>query len=103
MQQVPRVYIVMPNHVYPIRNCLRRYRKDRGISQRQVAHLLGISNTSMISRWEKGRCFPSLVNLFRLAAVYSTMVDALYWDLRVSIRREMQRADQDASSTPAAQ
>jgi len=72
----------IPNH-------LRRFRKARGLSQRDVSRILGLVSTSMISRWEKGSCLPQSLNLFRLAAVYRTMVDALYVDLLRSIREEL--------------
>ena len=90
----------MTKTIHRIPNRLRRCREDHGISQREVARLLGISNTSMISRWEKGRCLPSSINLFRLAAVYSTMVDELYYEFRVSIRRELMGPDQPPSIRP---
>ncbi|OPY73241.1 MAG: Helix-turn-helix domain protein [Syntrophorhabdus sp. PtaU1.Bin002] len=73
-----------------IPNCLRKCRKIAGYSQKQVALLLGIENAGMISRWENGSCFPSPVNIFRLAAVYHTMADALYIDLLRAVRREIQ-------------
>jgi len=44
----------------------------------------------MISRWEKGSRFPSPVNIFRLAALYHTMADALYFDLIIVVRKEIQ-------------
>lgn len=75
----------------PIPNSLRSYRKDRGLSQRDVARLLGMSSSTIISRWERGRSLPSPINLFRLAAIYSTMVDALYRDLAQIIRKELKK------------
>ena len=69
-----------------IPNCLRRYRKARGLKQKDVAEILGIKSASMISRWENGLCLPSTMNLFRLASLYRRMTDALFIDLPVPQR-----------------
>jgi len=71
-------------------NCLRKFRKTSGYTQKHVSELIGISNTSMISRWEQGRVFPNPPNIFRLAIVYRTMADSLYIDLVRDLRREIQ-------------
>jgi transcriptional regulator with XRE-family HTH domain len=71
-------------------NCLRKFRKESGYTQKQVSELIGIGNTSMISRWEQGRVLPNPPNIFRLAIVYRTMADALYIDLIHDLRREIQ-------------
>ena len=63
-----------------IHNCLRKYRKARGLNQRKVAEIMGLKSSSIISRWEKGICLPSSFNIFKLAVVYRTMVDALFID-----------------------
>jgi transcriptional regulator with XRE-family HTH domain len=73
-----------------IPNRLRKFRKMSGYSQKQVAFFLGVENAGMISRWENGSRFPSPVNIFRLAALYQTMADALYFDLIKVVRREIQ-------------
>jgi len=73
-----------------IPNGLRKFRKMNGYSQKQVAFFLGVENAGMISRWEKGSRFPSPVNIFRLAALYHTMADALYFDLIRVVRKEIQ-------------
>jgi len=73
-----------------IPNSLRKFRKTSGYSQKQVAFFLGVENAGMISRWEKGSRFPSPVNIFRLAALYHTMADALYFNLILVVRKEIQ-------------
>ena len=73
-----------------IPNNLRKFRKISGYTQKQVAFFLGVENAGMISRWENGLRFPSPVNIFRLAALYHTMVDALYFNLLRAVRREIQ-------------
>ena len=60
-----------------------------------MARILGYASTSLISRWEKGVCLPKPVNLFKLAALYRTLVDALYIDLLRSIREELRAAEEE--------
>jgi transcriptional regulator with XRE-family HTH domain len=82
-----------------IPNSLKRYRKARGLQQKEVAKILGIKNASMISRWEKGICLPSTMNLFRLAVVYRTMVDALYIDLLRASRADLHKREKRVLKT----
>ena len=73
-----------------IPNALRKFRKTNGYTQKQVASFLGVRNSAMVSRWENGSRLPTPVNMFRLAVLYRTMVDALYIDLVRVLRKEMQ-------------
>jgi transcriptional regulator with XRE-family HTH domain len=77
-----------------IPNLLRRYRKARGLNQKQAAGILGIRNTTMISRWEKGPSLPSALNVFKLAALYRTMADALFPNLTTILRRELLKREE---------
>jgi len=77
-----------------IPNSLKRYRKARGLQQKDVAKVLGLKSASMISRWEKGLCLPNTRNLFRLAILYRTMSDALFLDLIKQMRNEIQKREQ---------
>ena len=72
-----------------IPNCLRKYRKARGLKQKEVAEILGLKNASLISRWEKGISLPNSINLFKLAALYRTLVDALFIDLLRFLKQEL--------------
>ena len=76
-----------------IPNCLRRYRKARGLNQKEVAKILGLKSASAISRWENGLCLPSTLNLFRLASLYRTMVDALFIDLLRELRNDLNKRE----------
>ena len=71
-----------PNH-------LRKYRRARGLDQQEVAKILGLKNTSAISRWEKGICLPGPIFMFKLAILYRTMVDALFIEIRRELLEEM--------------
>ena len=61
----------------------------RGLKQKDVAKILGLKNSNIISRWEKGVCMPSPMYLFKLAALYRTLVDALFIDLVRMLRKEL--------------
>jgi len=68
-------------------NYLRRYRKIKKLKQSDVAKMIGITNSSLISRWETGFSLPDLENAFKLAVIYGVMVDALFINIRQSIKR----------------
>jgi transcriptional regulator with XRE-family HTH domain len=76
-----------------IPNCLRKYRRIRGLKQKQVAKILGFKTASRISRWEKGYCFPSVVNLLKLSILYRTMPDTLFLDLTRELREEIREQE----------
>lgn len=84
MRKVKNTYIL--NH-------LRKYRRARGLTQRQAARIIGVAHASSLSRWEHGIGMPSVRNMFRLSAVYRTLVDALYIDALRSIREEIRRQE----------
>jgi len=77
----------------PIPNRLRRFRKSRGLSQKDVAQILGFRNSGMISRWEKGQVLPSTENAFKLALVYRTLTDTLYMDFLETLKGELQKRE----------
>ncbi len=79
----------------PIPNQLRKYRRARGLKQGEAARILGLADSSSISRWERGVCVPSVANMFRLAALYRTLVDALYIDTLRTIREDVGRREAD--------
>jgi transcriptional regulator with XRE-family HTH domain len=81
-----------------IPNQLRKYRKARGLSQRAAARILGFADASCISRWENGDCLPSPLNLFRLAALYRTLVDGLYIEVLRAVREEIRGREASTSS-----
>lgn len=94
----------MSNHTYKkIPNLLRKYRRIRGLNQKEIAAILGLRDASLISRWEKGRRIPSLMNAIRLAILCRSMVDALFFDhvraLREEIRGREEKIIQKKNST----
>ena len=77
-----------------IPNCLRKYRKVRGLNQTQAAKILGLQSTSMISRWEKGQNLPSFKNALRLGALYRIMVEGLYIDLAHEMKEDVLKREE---------
>ncbi len=75
-------------------NHLKKYRKARGLNQKEVAKILGLQNASMISRWEKGVCLPGPLAMFKLAILYRTMADALFIELRRALLDEMREREE---------
>lgn len=72
-----------------IANRLWRSRKAAGLTQKQVAFLLGHKSTSQISRWERGRRVPRTIDLLKLSAIYHRLVNDLVWDLFDSLRHKV--------------
>jgi len=71
-------------------NCLSKYRRARGLSQKEVARILGLKNSSVISRWEHGSHIPKPVILvLEIGALYRTLVESLYQDLYLSIKSDV--------------
>jgi len=64
-----------------VSNQLRFHRTKAGLFQKDVARTLGLDCADRISRWESGLAMPSIVNLFRLAAIYKVMPHELYPEL----------------------
>ena len=77
-----------------IPNCLKKYRRARGLKQQEVAEILGLKSTSMISRWERGVCLPGPLNIFKLAVLYRTMVDALFIEQLKALRAELRQREE---------
>jgi len=83
------------NDFKDIPNCLRKYRKARGLKQKDVAEILNLKSTGIISRWEKGICLPSPLNIFKLAALYRTLTDALFIDLIRMLKEKILRREEE--------
>lgn len=70
-------------------NKLREARKSLGLRQVDVSTALGFNMIDRISKWEKGRAVPSLVNLLRLSTLYNVIPHKLYPELQEEIKREI--------------
>lgn len=77
-----------------IPNLLRKYRRERGLKQIEVAKILGFKSTSRISKWENGTCIPSLINIIKLSVIYRVMIDALFIDTVLTLRDELRNLEE---------
>ena len=66
---------------------LRRFRKELGLSQEEVAAQLGVSRQA-VAKWEKGESLPDIESCVALADLYGTTVDFLARNLRVEEKTE---------------
>ena len=53
---------------------IRRFRKERGLTQEQLAEALDVS-VGAVSKWELGSAAPDLSRLVELAEFFETSVD----------------------------
>ena len=56
-------------------NNLKEFRLKAGLTQKQVAEILGLQCEDRLSHWEKGVAIPSVKNLFKLASIYKAKVE----------------------------
>lgn len=76
-------------------NYLKRYRKQQGLTQKEVAMILGLKSSSMISRWEHGVLLPETLNALKMAVLYQTEVDAIFHDVRLCVLDELAHRAKD--------
>ena len=69
---------------------LKKARKERNLSQNDVAAKLGISRQA-ISRWENGAAYPDIDNLTLLSEVYGISVDELLGQKQRIVRKNPQK------------
>ena len=55
---------------------IRKYRKDKNLSQDELAEKLGVSRQS-ISLWENGQTQPTIENIIALAKIFNVSTDAI--------------------------
>lgn len=70
-------------------NSLWSARRRMGFSQERVARALGLRKTSVVSRYENGKRYPSLVNALKLEIVYRMPVAFLFRDLYSELKDEV--------------
>ena len=57
--------------------------------------MLGLKDTSPLSRWEKGISLPGVMHLFGLSRIYKTMPSEMYFDLWQSVSNEISAKEND--------
>src|SRR5258708_33156657 len=92
----------MDQHKHQNQNRLLIYRRRMGFSQRQVARLLGLKGTSMLSRYEHSRSLPPLPTAFCLGIILRVPVEFLFPGLYESLRNRI-RSDEEQLARPGQQ
>lgn len=72
-----------------LQNYLRTYRRKSGLTQREVAFLLGGKNGAQLSRYEKQRRLPPLRTALAFEAIYKGPLAELFAGLRESVGHEI--------------
>jgi len=84
------------------RNQLEAYRRRMRFASRRVALLLGHSDSSILAQYERGKRFPSLINILRLSIILRVPVEFLYPALYDQLREQI-RAEEERLSQPSQQ
>ena len=58
------------------KNNIAEFRKERNLSQRQLANLIGTSQANL-SRWEQGIIEPSVIECWKLANFFDVSIDVI--------------------------
>lgn len=66
-----------------------------GYTQADVAFLLGLKDTSEISRWEKGLTIPLADTVIRLSYVYHTFAEELFREYYKEVRLEIEPREKE--------
>lgn len=62
-------------------NKLKLYRSQRGMTQEQVAEVIGVSRQA-VAKWEKGETLPDIDSCIRLADLFGISLDMLVRNLK---------------------
>lgn len=68
-------------------NKIREYRLKAGLSQRNLAGMLGRGRNA-VSSWECGRTLPNVPRLMRMAKILGTLAESLYMDFYATFPKE---------------
>ena len=72
-------------------NYIATYRKRSGLTQQEVAMLLGARSGTEISRFESNRRTPALRTALALGIIFQVEMDRLYAGKRERLRRQIER------------
>lgn len=72
-------------------NYLRTYRKRFGLTQDEIAYLLGCQNGAMVSRYEHYRRRPSLKTVFAYQAIFKIPAHELFPGIYEEVANEISK------------
>jgi transcriptional regulator with XRE-family HTH domain len=75
----------------PLTNYLRTHRKRAGLSEDDVAFLLGSKSGARISRYEQGRQTPRLKTLLAFELLFHTPIRDLYSGMSQEVERDLRQ------------
>lgn len=75
-------------------NYLRTFRKRVGLSQRDVAFLLGCQDDGVVSRYERGARRPSLRTLLAYGVILGAPLDELFAGTRQKVELRVRKRSQ---------
>lgn len=74
-------------------NDLAHFRQRFGFTQKRAATILGHQSPDRLSRYEHGRCVPTLKTALSLAVLYRVPVEFLFPAAYAAIRNEVRRRE----------
>ena len=72
-----------------LKNYLRTHRKQSGLSQSEVAFLLGTGDGGQISRYEKGHRVPTLRTAIAFTTIFGVSQDILFAGIQLGLESEV--------------
>jgi transcriptional regulator with XRE-family HTH domain len=95
-RQNDRIYRRFFPHMatHKLANYIRAYRRKSGLSQREVAYLLGCETGAQVSRYERRRRMPPVQTALACQAVFGTPVADLFAGTYESAAKEVRRRAQ---------
>ena len=81
-----------------LNNYLRAYRKRSGLSQHEVANILGLKSSSVVSHYEWSHYPPPLRTAFAMEVLFRVPVAQLFAGIRQTIEKEMEEQLQKLES-----
>ena len=82
-----------------VENYLRTYRKKAGLSQREVAFLLGCEDGAQVSRYEKRRRLPPLETALACEAIFGIPISELFAGMRQSVAKDIEKRRSELRSS----
>lgn len=95
---LPFQYYLHFIYMKTIPNSLKEARMACRLSQVEVALRLGLESHDRISKWEHGRMYPHMVNLFKLGRLYGKNPYELYPELVGRLWEEIRK--NETNKTP---
>jgi transcriptional regulator with XRE-family HTH domain len=72
-----------------LENYLRTQRKQSGLTQQEVAFLLGCETSAQVSRYEKRRRLPPLETALACEEVFGIPIAELFAGMRLSVKKDI--------------